>query len=55
MQTSGKSQTPVVIKELKVLMVALVQSNWNLILAELSWWKKLARGAEVLHYTTVSY
>lgn len=35
-----------------MLMVALVRSNWNLILLELARWKELSRGDAGLVYST---
>ncbi len=38
--------------EVKVLMVALVHSNWNTLLEELSRWKTLTRGGILLRYSS---
>ena len=38
-----------------MLMVALVHSNWNQLLSELSRWKNVSGGDNLLSYSTVSH
>jgi hypothetical protein len=49
-----QTKTSVVTTEVKVLMVARVHSNWNLLLEELSRWAQLSRGASSVAYSTAA-
>ena len=51
----GQTETSVVLTEVIVLMVAEVQSNWNVLLSELSRWKGLSRVGALLSYSTTSH